>query len=197
VTWEAPRGIDAADVLAILLVLAFACLGGIFTPLQVAEYWAQQDAMAAFIARHPILLQHIVEPLFDFAGRTRIINTIAGGIFAIFLEVLMIKFQKPLAHLLLTRFLPQIPSADLRSELGAIRWTLEQLAETRPAPQSRPDRMHENAVGLTPEDLRASAERCFRLAQGAVGRSLAEELEALGRDFEVEARLLERRTDVT
>lgn len=35
--------------------------------------------------------------------------------------------------------------------------------------------------------LRSDAARCFRLAQGIVGYELAEELEALGRAFEIEA----------
>jgi hypothetical protein len=197
VTWEAPYGIEAADILAILLVLAFACLGGVFMPLQVAEYWVQQEAMAAFVARHPIIPKLVVAPLFDFAEHVRIINAIAGGMFAVSIELLLIKFQKPLARLVNAHFLPKMPRSALPSELRAIRQTLEHLAETRTVSQSRPDRVHENVIGLTPADLRASAERCFRLAQGAVGRSLAEELETLGRDFEEEARLLERRTDVT
>ena len=36
-------------------------------------------------------------------------------------------------------------------------------------------------------DLRVDAARCFRLAQGIAGYELAEELEALGRTFEIEA----------
>ena len=39
--------------------------------------------------------------------------------------------------------------------------------------------------------LRSQAARCFRLAGGAAGPRLADELEALGRDFEQEARRLE------
>jgi hypothetical protein len=35
--------------------------------------------------------------------------------------------------------------------------------------------------------LRIDAERCFRLAQGIANYRLAEELEALGREFEIEA----------
>jgi hypothetical protein len=35
------------------------------------------------------------------------------------------------------------------------------------------------------------AERCFRLAKGAVGPRLADELETLGHDFEREARIIE------
>jgi hypothetical protein len=35
--------------------------------------------------------------------------------------------------------------------------------------------------------LRLEAERCFRLAQGIASYELAEELEALGRAFEIEA----------
>ena len=35
--------------------------------------------------------------------------------------------------------------------------------------------------------LRIDAARCFRLAQGIAGYELAEELEALGRTFEIEA----------
>jgi len=35
--------------------------------------------------------------------------------------------------------------------------------------------------------LRIDAERCFRLAQGIANYWLAEELEALGREFEIEA----------
>lgn len=35
--------------------------------------------------------------------------------------------------------------------------------------------------------LRIDAARCFRLAQGIAGYELAEELEALGRAFEIEA----------
>lgn len=36
-------------------------------------------------------------------------------------------------------------------------------------------------------DLRVEAERCFRLAQGIASFELAQELEALGREFEAEA----------
>lgn len=39
--------------------------------------------------------------------------------------------------------------------------------------------------------LHAQAERCFRLARGTAGPRLADELEALGRAFEREARELE------
>jgi hypothetical protein len=39
--------------------------------------------------------------------------------------------------------------------------------------------------------LRVEAERCFRLARGPVGLLLADELEALGRAFEEEARGIE------
>jgi hypothetical protein len=39
--------------------------------------------------------------------------------------------------------------------------------------------------------LLSQAERCFRLAGGAASPRLADELEALGRDFEQEARRLE------
>jgi hypothetical protein len=39
--------------------------------------------------------------------------------------------------------------------------------------------------------LHAQAERCFRLARGPAGPRLADELEALGRAFEREARELE------
>lgn len=35
--------------------------------------------------------------------------------------------------------------------------------------------------------MRVDAARCFRLAQGIAGYELAEELEALGRTFEIEA----------
>ena len=38
--------------------------------------------------------------------------------------------------------------------------------------------------------LRVEAARCFRLAQGIAGYELAEELEALGRAFEIEAATL-------
>jgi hypothetical protein len=39
--------------------------------------------------------------------------------------------------------------------------------------------------------LRVQAERCFRLARGSVSARLADELEALGRAFEREARKVE------
>ncbi len=41
--------------------------------------------------------------------------------------------------------------------------------------------------------LRAEAARCFRLARGAASSRLADELEALGRAFEREAREVEAR----
>jgi hypothetical protein len=192
--WEAPRGIDAADILAILFVLAFACLGGVLTPLQVAEYWDQQYAMADFVARHPVISKIVVEPLFDFNGRIRFINAIACGICALSGELLLIRIQHPLARLVNACFLPHAPSSTFPNELRAIRHTLEDLAETRPPPPPRPGRAYET---LNSADLRASAERCFRLAQGAVGRRLAEELENIGLDFEEEARRLERRTHLT
>jgi hypothetical protein len=44
---------------------------------------------------------------------------------------------------------------------------------------------------LRPDELRAEADRCFRLARGVTGTSLAKELEALGRKFEYEAKDLE------
>lgn len=42
-----------------------------------------------------------------------------------------------------------------------------------------------------PEELRAQAARCFRLAQGIAGVKLSDELEAIGRDFERQAQLIE------
>jgi hypothetical protein len=41
--------------------------------------------------------------------------------------------------------------------------------------------------------LRAQAERCFRLARGAVGPRLADELEGLGRSLKQEATEVEER----
>ena len=41
------------------------------------------------------------------------------------------------------------------------------------------------------QHLHAQAERCFRLATGTTGLRLADELEALGRTFEQEAREIE------
>jgi len=41
------------------------------------------------------------------------------------------------------------------------------------------------------ERLRSEAERCFRLAHGTAGASLADELEAIGQALEREAELLE------
>ena len=41
--------------------------------------------------------------------------------------------------------------------------------------------------------LRAEAARCFRLARGPASRTLADELDALGRAFEQEAREVEAR----
>jgi hypothetical protein len=194
---EAPRGIDAADILAILFVLAFACLGAVLTPLQVAEYWAQQHTMADFAARHTIIRKIVVEPLFNFAGHIRFINAIAGGVFALSVELLLVWVHRPLAHLVNACFLSHSPSSTLSNELRATTQTLEDLAEIRPPAPLRPGRVHEYDVILTPADLRASAERCFRLARGAVSRSLAEELENLGQDFEEEARRLEARTHFT
>jgi hypothetical protein len=42
-----------------------------------------------------------------------------------------------------------------------------------------------------PQRLRFDAERCFRLAQGPASRRLADELEAIGRALEHEAREIE------
>jgi len=42
-----------------------------------------------------------------------------------------------------------------------------------------------------PRKLRVDAQRCFRLARGPASRRLADELEAIGRAFEHEAREIE------
>lgn len=44
---------------------------------------------------------------------------------------------------------------------------------------------------LAPRQLRAEAERCFRLAHGIADAKLSDELEAIGHDFEHEADELE------
>ena len=43
----------------------------------------------------------------------------------------------------------------------------------------------------SPDALRGEAERCFRLAQGIASFELADELEAIGRAFEGEAKELQ------
>ncbi len=191
--WRPPRSIDATDVLGILFVFAFVCLGAILTPLQVAEYRGEQAAIAAFTARQT-LAPVLVEPLFNFADHVRFINGVAGGIFSLSIELLLIWWRRPVARLVNACFLPRIPSAAITNELRAIRQTLERLADTRPTLSPRANRsiVYTDEVGLGPAELRASAERCFRLAQGAVSLRLAEELERLGQDFEHEARRLER-----
>jgi len=97
---------------------------------------------------------------------------------------------------------PDPSHPEIVDELRAIRQNLTRVADAHQRSGSRPllidltpDQMSSVPAledDLGPAQLRASAEACFRLSQGAVSRSLAEELEALGRAFAREADELER-----
>jgi hypothetical protein len=192
------RRFDWVDALGLFTVIGCACLGAIVTPLQVAQHRWEQAAKQEFYARtpHPV----VVPPLFDFPGRERFINGVAGGLFSLVVEMILIASSRAVARVVDTRLVGvDRGQAEVARELQAIRQNLNRLADTRqrppqlieptPIPSHSPPPAEED-VGA--EHLRASAEACFRLAQGAVSRSLAEELEALGREFEREAAELEK-----
>jgi len=195
------RKFDTVDALGLLTVIGCACLGAIVTPLQVAHYRWEQAAKAEFYARTPSPI--VLQPLFDFVGRERFINGVAGGVFSFGVEMILIAYSRAVARLVDTRLLGiDRPHAEITHELQAIRQNLTRLADPRQRPRpppavkdltpERPASLPATEQGVGPEDLRASAETCFRLAQGAVSLSLAEELEALGRAFEREAEELEK-----
>jgi hypothetical protein len=154
--WEAPRRVDAADWLALLIILALICVGAIITPLNVAEYrWGQE-----------------------------FISGVAGSLFVLSVEMLLIWRAPSVARLVNAFFSPLVPStvsSKIIIELRTARETVKRHANTRQSCQS-----------LELGRLRASAERCFSLAERAISQSLANELEALGRDFEREAQEIER-----
>jgi hypothetical protein len=57
-------------------------------------------------------------------------------------------------------------------------------------------RIIERIPAVEARRLRLEAERCFRLACGIADAKLSDELEAIGRDFEREAELLEGDTRI-
>lgn len=198
---EPVRKFDTVDALGLLVVIGCACLGAIVTPLQVAQYRWEQTAKTEFDARMPSPL--VMEPLFDFVGHERFINGVAGGLFSFGVEMILIAWSRTVARLVDTRLVGvDRAHAEITHELQAIRQNLARLADPRQRPRpppaiidltpERPPSLPAAEQGVGPEDLRASAETCFRLAQGAVSLSLAEELEALGRAFEREAEELEK-----
>jgi hypothetical protein len=181
--WEAPRRVETADWLALLIVFAFICVGAIVTLLQVIEYRWEQEAISVYNARQIPALTPI-QPMFDFEGNKRFINGVAGSLFVLSVEMLLIWRAPTVARLVNAYFSPLAPSAvssKIIIELPAIRETVDRLANTRPSPQSA-------ELGR----LRASAERCFSLAEGTISQSLTKELQALGQNFEREAQELER-----
>lgn len=196
------RKFDMVDAFGLLIVLGCACLGAIVTPLQVAQYRWEQTAKMEFYARMPA--PAAMEPLFDFIGHERFINGVAGGLVSFGVEMILIAWSRAVARLIDTRIVGiDRAHAEVTYELRAIRQNLTRLADARrqrprpppplidlaSEPPAAPSAAEE---GVGPEHLRTSAEACFRLAQGAVSRSLAEELEALGRAFEREAEELEK-----
>lgn len=194
------RKFDRVDALGLLVVLGCVCLGAIVTPLQVAQYRWEQTARMEFAARMPPPV--VIQPLFDFVGRERIINGVAGGLVSFGIEMILISWSRAVARLVDKRLLGiDSAHAEVTHELRVIRRDLARLSDARQrrrpppvidqvpkAPRAAP--AAEDDIGA--EHLRTSAEACFRLAQGAVSRSLAEELEALGRAFEREAAELEK-----
>lgn len=195
------RKFDRVDALGLLVVVGCACLGAVVTPLQVAQYRWQQTARMEFDARMPPPV--VIKPLFDFVGRERIINGVAGGLVSFGIEMILISWSRAVARLVDKRLLGiDRAHAEVTQELRVIRQDLARLSGARQ--QRRPSPVIDQVpvaarVGpaaaeddLGPQHLRTSAEACFRLAQGAVSRSLAEELEALGRAFEREAAELEK-----
>ena len=195
------RKFDRVDAMGLLIVIGCACLGAVVTPLQVAQYRWEQTAKLEFYARMPAPV--VIEPLFDFVGHERFINALAGGLFSLGIEMVLIAWSRAVARLVDRRFVGiDRVQAEVTDELRAIRRNLSRLADARQRPRPLPP-----LIDLTPEgppsaqageegvgsgQLRASAEACYRLARGAVSRSLAEELEALGREFEREAEELEK-----
>jgi hypothetical protein len=188
------------EALGLLIVIGCACLGAIVTPLQVAQRRWEETAKTEFYARMPPPV--VIEPLFDFIGHERFINGVAGGLFSFGVEMILVAWSRAVARLVDTRLLGvDRAHAEVAQELRAIRQNLSRSADARQRPRplqpvldltpgARSPAALEDGAG--PERLRASAEACFRLARGAVSRSLAEELEALGRDFVREAEELEK-----
>lgn len=165
-----PRRVEGSDWLAILILLLVAALTAYTSSLRIEQDRWEQAALAAFNER---VIKAPDMPIFDFAAREKMAADLAGCAFIIALELLLV------STISLLREFTVWPTAALpiSARVGRLadRWR-----GARAPP--RPDPAH----------LRADAERCFRLAQGAVSAGLAKELEALGRALECEALEIER-----
>lgn len=173
------RAIDGTDLfLAVTFIIVCVALGSLLVPLQISQYRWEQAARAAFDARQTEVVAPL-QPLFDFAAHERFINGVAGGLFAVTVELLLLANACSLTRLI-RHWVPSYePSAQVANELRAIRRTVERLAEHRRAPSSVPSEDSQR--------LRASADACFRISRGAVSRYLAQELEELGETLRREA----------
>jgi hypothetical protein len=204
-----PR-VDAADLLALCIVLAFICSTAITTSLQISEYRWEEAAKIAFYARMPAPV--VIPPLVDFVGRERLLVEMAYSVLIIIVWVMLIR---PVIRLTERQMRSRFGSTtfDASGRLQAIRegvkrradaWQspLEHVAsvESRKhsVPKYQPDRdFHDLGVEYVdfaykgPEELRAAAETSFRLATGPVSSRLADELEALGETLQREAEAVE------
>jgi hypothetical protein len=166
-----PRAVEATDWVAVVFLLAIACLAAYTTVLRIEQRRWEEAALAAFTAR---VGQVPDVPLFDRAAREKVMADTAGCISILLGELLLIGMVPRIGDLAALRPRPLPPP-------GRVQRLIERWHGPRPR------------RGLTPAELRADAERCFRLAQGAVSADLARELEALGQALEREAHELDRR----
>lgn len=196
------RAIQMVDWLTILFLLAVAGLSALVTSQTTEQYRWEKASIAAFSERHMGTPDVVV---FDRAGREKVVAEVSGCVVILLLEVLLI-WVVPLQA---NRWREALPaSAPNPRHLHANAKRRFQLARGIVSPNPTDefeaigrvvDRLGDTRRGTPPcaapslEDLHADAERCFRLAQGAVSFNLATELEALGHAFEHEAHELERR----
>jgi hypothetical protein len=207
-----PRG-DAADLLALCIVLAFVCSSVITTSLQISEYRWEEAAKIAFYARMPAPV--VIPPLVDFVGRERLLAEAAGSVLIIGVWAILIRWSLSGLHPAKRQRQQRLGSAtfDASEQLQAIRESVKRGADSwqnplervdfvkrrkRSVPEHRPNRdFHDLGVEYVdftyrgPEELRAAAATSFRLAAGPVSSRLADELEALGETLQREAAAVE------
>lgn len=78
--------LEPADILSILLVLAVIATGIVASVWAVQQFRWEQAAYAAFKARH--IHDIVVPPVFDWAGRERLIREMLGGAGVLVLELI-------------------------------------------------------------------------------------------------------------
>jgi hypothetical protein len=199
-TSQPPCGIDFADLLAGFFVLVSACMAIILLSQQITEFKWEQAARAAFYARMPAPVY--IAASVNLAGREQLINEVALTILTLIIEVLLIWQVRSRVWRVQAWLSPARGSiaSYVSGELQAIRQSAGRLAEFRQGgpPSEFRDLAHSDVNlhyfdeqsleyrefdNFGSQELRARAEACFRLARGAVSRSLAEELEVLGEGF--------------